>query len=61
MQRFKSVDQLQIVVTVHDQVTNLLHRCRYNVSTIQKRANRRPPFTAGERVSRTNTFSPQKA
>ena len=41
---FKSARQLQRFVSVHDQVANLFHRCRYNMSAIPKRANRNRSF-----------------
>ena len=58
---FKSARQLQRFVSVHDQVANVFHRCRYNVSAIQKRANRNRAFAAWEGVSCANTFAIQTA
>lgn len=61
MRRFKSARQLQRFVSVHDQVANLFHRCRYNVSTTEKRANRSQAMEAWEGVTCANTFGLQTA
>jgi putative transposase len=61
MRRFKSARQLQRFVSVHDQVANLFHRCRYNVSATEKRTNRSQAFAAWEGVTCANTFGIQTA
>jgi len=59
MRGFKSARQLQRFVSVHDQVANLFHRCRYNVSATEKRTNRNQAFAAWDRVTCANTFGIQ--
>lgn len=59
MRRFKSACQLQRFVSVHDQVANLFHRCRYNVSATEMRANRTQAFAAWKGVTCANTFGIQ--
>jgi putative transposase len=61
MRGFKSARQLQRFASVHDQVANLFHRCRYNVSATEKRANRSQAFAAWEGVSCAKTFGFQAA
>ena len=61
MRCFKSACQLQRFVSVHDQIANLFHRCRYNVSATEKRTNRSQAFAAWEGVSCANTFGIQTA
>jgi putative transposase len=61
MRRFKSARQLQRFVSVHDQVANLFHRCRYNVSAAEKRTNRSQAFAAWQGVTCPNTFGIQTA
>jgi putative transposase len=61
MRRFKSARQLQRFVSVHDQVANLFHRCRYNVNATEKRANRSQAMEAWEGVTCANTFGLQTA
>lgn len=61
MRRFKSACQLQRFVSVHDEVANLFHCCRSNVSATEKRANRSQAFAAWERVTCANTFGLQNA
>jgi putative transposase len=61
MRRFKSARQLQRFVSVHDQVANLFHRCRYNVSATKKWANRSQAMEAWEGVTCANTFGLQTA
>ena len=61
MRCFKSSRQLQRFVSVHDQVANLFHRCRYNVSATEKRTNRSQALTAWEGVTCANTFGIQTA
>ena len=58
---FKSARQLQRFVSVHDQVANLFHRCRYNVRATEKRKNRSQAFAAWEGVTCANTFDLQVA
>ena len=48
MRSFKSARQLQRFASVHDQVANVFHRCRYNVSATEKRTNRNQAFAAWE-------------
>ena len=59
MRCFKSARQLQRFVSVHDQVANLFHRCRYHVSAVQKRANRSQAMAAWEEVTCASTFGIQ--
>lgn len=61
MRCFKSARQLQRFVSVHDQVANLFHRCRYNVNAAQKRTNRNQAFAAWEGVTCANIFGIQTA
>jgi putative transposase len=61
MRCFKSARQLQRFVSVHDQIANLFHRCRYNVSAAEKRTNRSQAFAAWEGVTCANTFGIQAA
>ena len=59
MRSFKSARQLQRFASVHDQVANVFHRCRYNVSATEKRTNRNQAFAAWEAVTCANTFGIQ--
>ena len=61
MRCFKSTRQLQRFVSAHDQIANLFHRCRYNVSAAEKRTNRSQAFAAWEGVTCANTFGIQTA
>lgn len=61
MRRFKSARQLQRFVSVHDQVAKLSHRCRYNVSAAEKRANRNQAFATWGGVTCANSFGIQAA
>ena len=46
MRRFKSACHLQRFVSVHDQVANIFHHCRYNREAKQKRELRAQAFVA---------------
>jgi putative transposase len=59
--RFKSACQLQRFGSVHEQVANLFHRRRYNVSATEKRTNRNQALAAWEGVTCANTFGIQAA
>ena len=56
MRRSKSACQLQRFVSVHDQLANLFHGCRYPLSAAQKRANRSQAMAAWKEVTCANTF-----
>jgi putative transposase len=51
MRRFKSARHLQRFTSVHDQVTNLFIRCRYDTNAQEKRQARTHVFEAWEAVT----------
>ena len=59
--RILPAGQMQRFVSVLDQVANLFHRCRYNVSTTEKRTNRSRASATWEGVTCANTFGIQTA
>ena len=48
-------------IRMHDQVAKLSHRCRYNVSAAEKRANRNQAFATWGGVTCANSFGIQAA
>ncbi|REE18351.1 putative transposase [Paraburkholderia sp. BL27I4N3] len=51
MRRFKSARHLQRFTSVHDQVSNVFMRCRYNTNAQRKRQTRKEAFEAWQAVT----------
>ena len=51
MKRFKSARQAQRFLSTHDQISNLFHSCRDQVTAVQYRAARAHAFEAWAHIT----------